>query len=276
VKRKIILLAAVAALLLTAFDARLAVTHYQIQSAKISSPVKLALITDLHSCYYGKGQQTLVSAIDAAEPDALLFSGDICDDLKSNNNTEILLDAVAGRYPCYYVTGNHEIWSREAAAVKEMFRGYDVHVLSGESEALTVREQTLLICGVDDPDRARYEKGAPTFGEQLAAVAAEADGAGDGVFSVLMSHRPERVSDYSRYGFDLIVSGHAHGGQWRLPWGGASLYAPDQGLNPRYTSGVYDLENSGAKMVVSRGLARESTRVPRVFNRPELVVITLT
>ncbi|MEA4927039.1 MAG: metallophosphoesterase [Syntrophomonadaceae bacterium] len=256
--------------ILTAFDARLTTTFYTVKSAKVAAPVKLAVITDLHSCYYGKGQKTLVDAINKANPDVLLFVGDICDDKRSNANTEVLLKAVADMYPCYYVSGNHEIWSREIGSIKNLFTDYGVRVLSDEVDTISINSQILNICGVDDPDLAKYEQNALTFNEQLEVVAGEVD---NGNFTILMSHRPERVDDYNKYAFNLIVSGHAHGGQWRLFGLKSGLISPNQGLFPKYTSGIYELENS--EMIVSRGLARESTRVPRIYNRPEIVIITL-
>ena len=90
---------------------------------------------------------------------------------------------------------------------------------------------------------------------------------------VLLAHRPENIKCYLQYPFDLIVSGHAHGGQWRIPGLLNGLYAPHQGLFPRYAGGRYDFD--GATFLVSRGLARESTRVPRIFNRPELVIVDI-
>ena len=94
-----------------------------------------------------------------------------------------------------------------------------------------------------------------------------------GKFSVLLAHRPERIEDYLQYPFDLIVSGHAHGGQWRIPGILNGLLAPNQGFFPPYAGGQYDFADT--TLIVSRGLARESTRIPRIFNRPELVVIDL-
>ena len=93
-------------------------------------------------------------------------------------------------------------------------------------------------------------------------------------FSVLLAHRPERIEAYLESPFDLVVSGHAHGGQWRIPGILNGFIAPNQGLFPQYAGGQYDFED--AALIVSRGLARESTRIPRIFNRPEVVVIDLT
>lgn len=90
---------------------------------------------------------------------------------------------------------------------------------------------------------------------------------------MLLSHRPELFETYQKYGFDLVLSGHAHGGQWRIPGVLNGLFAPDQGLFPEYAGGRYDYAEG--TMIVSRGLARESTPVPRIFNRPEVVIVDI-
>ena len=119
---------------------------------------------------------------------------------------------------------------------------------------------------MDDP-----AAGEAAWRNQLERAAAQAD---PDFFTILLTHRPERVEAYQGRGFDLILAGHAHGGQWRLPGVVNGLLAPDQGLFPAYAGGRYELE--GSTLIVSRGLARESTRVPRIFNRPELVIIDVT
>ena len=93
-------------------------------------------------------------------------------------------------------------------------------------------------------------------------------------FSVLLFHRPENPEEYASLGFDLVLSGHAHGGQWRIPGILNGIYAPHQGFFPKYAGGRYEIENT--VMIVSRGLAKESNAVPRIFNRPEIVVIDIT
>lgn len=95
----------------------------------------------------------------------------------------------------------------------------------------------------------------------------------NGLYTILLAHRPEWIDLYGTYDFDLVLSGHAHGGQWRLPGLINGVFAPDQGMLPKYAGGKYGV--NGTTMIVSRGLARESTSVPRIFNRPELVVVDL-
>lgn len=254
-----------------AFNTKLKIQHYSLESEKLTAPVRIVLITDLHSCSYGKGQRELIDAIHAQKPDIILLGGDICDDKLPHRNTELVLRAIADKYPCYYVTGNHEYWSREIEKILKIFESYNVPVLEGSFDTIDVRGQKLNICGISDPDILKYTDKNYSITEQLkdAAVASE-----NGNYSILLAHRPELIDSYLNYDFDLILAGHAHGGQWRLPGIINGLFAPNQGFFPRYAGGKYRFDDS--YMIVSRGLARESTRIPRIFNRPELVVIDLS
>lgn len=257
-------------LLVCAFDVRLKVVNYTIKTSKVDKKIKIAFLSDLHSCYYGKGQKTLIDAINRAEPDIVLLGGDICDDVIPHENTKLLLEGIANRYPCYYVSGNHEYWSNEVDDIKSMFRSYGVTVLEGECKTLNVNGQTIMLGGIDDPEVETYTDEKNAFHTQLAECEKTLD---SNYFSVLLTHRPEYIKSYQKGGFDLVLAGHAHGGQWRLPGILNGLYAPDQGIFPRYAGGMY--EHKEGTMIVSRGLARESTRVPRIFNRPELVIVTI-
>lgn len=256
---------------LFAFNTKMKIQHYSLESEKLTAPVRIVLITDLHSCSYGKGQRELIDAIHAQKPDIILLGGDICDDKLPHRNTELVLRAIADKYPCYYVTGNHEYWSREIEKILKIFESYNVPVLEGSFDTIDVRGQKLNICGISDPDILKYTDKNYSITEQLkdAAVASE-----NGNYSILLAHRPELIDSYLNYDFDLILAGHAHGGQWRLPGIINGLFAPNQGFFPRYAGGKYRFDDS--YMIVSRGLARESTRIPRIFNRPELVVIDLS
>jgi len=255
-----------------ALDTRLLVRRYDIDAPEISSPVRIALITDLHSCRYGEGQKKLIEAVRAQDPDLILLGGDIFDDVRDDENTELFLAGIADDFPCYYVTGNHEYWSgSENFAVKmDILKKYGVPVLSGECETLEINGETLNICGVDDPDASMISGHSASLPAQLDAAA---DAVQNDAFTVLLSHRPEYFDLYQTYDFDLVLSGHAHGGQWRIPGLLNGLFAPNQGLFPKYAGGKY-VENDTI-MIVSRGLARESTRIPRIFNRPELVIVEI-
>ncbi len=243
-----------------ALDTGITVPVYKIFSDKVQKPVRIVLLTDFHSSSYGKNQRVLVDAIDKQNPDVILMAGDIAEDVRSHKHTEELLGQLARRNPCYYVVGNHEEWSGECNAIKDMFRSCGVKVMEGGCEIFEASGQAVRISGADNS--------LPFM--QLSACY---ENAGDGIFTVFMSHRPDRVDLYSGHGFDLVVCGHAHGGQVRIPGLLNGLYAPDQGLFPKYAGGRYLLADGVTEMIVSRGLCKNS--LPRVFNPPEVVVIDI-
>ena len=238
-----------------------------LRSAGESESVRIVLVTDLHSCYYGKNQKTLIKMIDKANPDIILLGGDIYDDKIDDDNSDLFLKDISKKYKCFYVTGNHEYWSERVDEIKDKIRGYGITVLEGDCETVTIQGRAIDVCGVDDPTRL-YER---EYVEQLNKAYEKTS---DDHFKVLLSHRPERTDLYSQYDFDLILAGHAHAGQIRIPFANIGVYAPNQGMFSKYVSGVYTLEN-GSRLVVSRGLARESTPAPRYFNHPEIVVIDI-
>lgn len=268
-KIKVIFILGFLFLLFVAFDVRLKVVTYSIETNKVKESIKIALVTDLHSCKYGKNQKTLIDAIKKKHPDVVLLGGDICDDKIPHRNTEILLKEIANLYPCYYVSGNHEYWSGEVESIKSMIQSYGVTVLEGECKTLIINQQKIKVSGIDDFEVGMYSNGKETIDTQLEACK-KTD---DEVFHILLAHRPQYIKEYLSFGFDLVLSGHAHGGQWRIPGLLNGVYAPDQGWFPKYAGGFYPFESKS--MIVSRGLARESTRVPRIFNRPELVMIDI-
>ena len=264
-------------LLLVICDSRLKTVYYTVTSDKITVPVRIVLLTDLHSCRYGKNQENLVKEVQKQNPDVVLLGGDIFDDKMPYDNAETAVCQLAELYPCYYVSGNHEYWSNDIETILGIVKDCGITALSGEGDTITINGQTINICGVDDPDVAEYVPDGVPIEQQLVSAEKAAQEAeqvlGTEIFTVLLSHRPELLETYQEYDFDLILSGHAHGGQWRIPGILNGLYAPHQGLFPKYAGGRYDFENG--TMIVSRGLARESTPVPRFFNRPELVIVDI-
>ena len=241
-----------------ATDTGLTVPKYTVVSEKIKKSVRIVLLTDFHSSGYGKDQCVLTKAIDSQKPDIILMAGDIAEDVRSHKNTKELLAQIADKYPCFYTVGNHEEWSGECEKIKEMFRSYGVAVLEGDNEILDINGQKIRISGADNS--------LPQ--DQLNACY---EAAGDDIFTVFMSHRPDLVREYSGHGFDLVVCGHAHGGQVIIPYILNGLYAPNQGIFPKYAGGRYTLDDNSTEMIVSRGLCKNA--LPRVFNPPEVVVI---
>lgn len=229
--------------------------------------VRIVLLSDLHSCYYGKNQNNLIRRVEKETPDLVILAGDIFDDKIRDDKAKIAVEALAKRYPCYYVTGNHEYWSGRVSEMKVYLKSAGVNVLEGDCETLEVNGTVLDICGVDDPtDLSRQE-----WVEQIERADAKTN---PDHIKILVSHRPEPVEVYENYDFDLILAGHAHAGQIRIPFWNIGLWSPDQGFFPKYVSGMYTLSN-GSILEVSRGLARESTPAPRFFNHPEIVSIEI-
>lgn len=269
--------AVLAALALPGLYNGLTVRRYTVRTGRFTGPLRIALVSDLHCCRYGQGERRLIEAVHREQPDLLLMAGDIFDHRRDIRNADLFLRGVAGKYPCYYVTGNHEYWHKGKVLPGDMallaMRG--VRRLSGEMETVTLRGQTLNLCGVDDPDASTvhpfYNGGdSGSFLQQLARLREQSR---NGHYTVLLSHRPEWFRFYAYHGFDLALCGHAHGGQWRIPGLLNGLFAPNQGLFPPYAGGKY--RRGGTTMIVSRGLARENTRVPRFYDPPELVMVEL-
>ena len=239
------------------------IQHYTVESDKIDLPVRIALVTDTHSCKC----RHLTEYIFEEKPDIILLGGDIFDDELPDDNAIRFLDEINDDFPCYYVAGNHEFWSGEKAFSEKMavIEKLGIKRLAGDTEVITVNGQSFNLSGVDDPD---------TFSRDFMVQMKKAkESTQDGLYTVLLAHRPENMYAYKMYKYDLVLAGHAHGGQWRIPFLVNGLYSPFEGFFPKYAGGEYN--EDGTKMIVSRGLAIETTIVPRFYNRPELVIVDL-
>lgn len=254
-----------AAVLGLAFWEGLVVRHYSLTAKGLAAPMRIAVVSDLHNTYYGTEQAQLISALRAEAPDAVLFTGDIFIDGLPYDGAWALFSAIAGEMNCFYVSGNHDAWSGDLDMLKQQLRDMGVTVLDGNSSLLEKGAARVRICGVDDLDA------LPSPEAWQAHLDACSASASDDIFTLLLSHRPEYISDYANGGFDLVLAGHAHGGQARIPGLINGLFAPNVGWLPRYAGGQYTLGET--QMIVSRGLCRN--QIPRVFNPPELVIADL-
>lgn len=223
---------------------------------------KILLVSDLHGKRFGRGQRRLLNKAAACRPDIIAITGDIIDGRRKK--TEGALEFVAqavGIAPVYFVTGNHEWRYGRYETLKQQLMAAGAAVLDNAFVTLQKGEARIHLAGVKDP----------AFGSKSAFKKSIKRLAQSSGMTILLTHRPEIISLYAAYGFDLVLGGHAHGGQVRLPFIGG-LYAPGQGVFPRYTSGLHNVK--GTSMVISRGLGNSLFPL-RVFNRPELVLVTL-
>lgn len=259
-------LAILVVLTLIALDERLILRTYTVVSPKLTAEVRLAVVTDFHS---SDNADDVVAMVTSCAPDAVLMVGDMFDDDTQNRPTErtlSLMRQLSAQYPCYYVSGNHEAWTGEMDALYQQTEEAGVTLLRMSSGVLTVRGQRIALCGIPDPYEMVFS-GAPDTEEQLRQALEDVDSAD---FTVLLAHRPELLAKYAQFPVDLVVSGHAHGGQVRIPGVLNGLYAPNQGWFPKLAGGAYTQD--GTTLIVSRGLAVR-TWLPRIFNRPEVVLM---
>ncbi len=267
---KIIVLFVIIALAFIAFYNGLVVRRYTIKSKKIQNnhSFRIVLVSDLHCKIYGKNQSEIKKKIEAENPDIIALVGDIIDDTAPIEGAKLFLEAIKDTAPIYYVTGNHEIRRGEVVKIKEFFRTFGVNVLENSMQKVNIRGVDVIIAGVDDPNIVGYKCPQSNWDKEVYnSFSNIKDMEG---FKILLSHRPEKADFYNTLPFDLVLSGHAHGGQVRIPFLLNGLYAPQQGFFPKYAGGLYEFENY--TLIVGRGVYFNYI-IPRIFNPPEIVVI---
>lgn len=230
----------------------------------------IAHISDLHNKQFGKDQQYILSKLKNISPNTIVITGDLIDRRKYDLDTAMsFIEGAIDIAPVYYVSGNHEAWSGRYATIVKRLEEAGVHVIDDDVVKLLTGDSSIFMFGVKDPD---FLTSSYLEGTDITAMKEHLEkwSSYEG-FKILLSHRPELFDLYCQSNMDLIFTGHAHGGQFRIPFVGG-LFAPDQGLFPKYTSGSYRKESS--TMYVSRGLGNSIIPI-RIFNRPEIVVVTL-
>ena len=233
--------------------------------------LRIAQISDLHNAEFGKNNARMISALREADADMIVITGDVIDSRRTNVEVALSLakQAVAIA-PTYYVSGNHEARIlEEYAKLKQGFEESGVIVLENASVDVWVGEANLSLIGISDPTFHKDSDGE-AMEEMVRNYLAKAvpDNAN---YKILLAHRPEYIREYAKK-VDLVFSGHAHGGQFILPFVGG-LIAPGQGMFPQYYDGLYTYGRTN--MVVSRGIGN-SIFPFRVNNRPEIVIAELT
>lgn len=231
---------------------------------------KIVQISDLHDAQIGENNEKLIAMTAETEPDCIVLTGDFVDSSRFHPERSLsVAESLVKIAPVYYVSGNHEaiLPDEDYQALTDGLRGLGVCVLEDESAELTRDGQSIRLIGLTDigfhPGTLEEKKDA--LRTALSALLPEDE------FSVTLAHRPELMDVYTECGAPLVLSGHAHGGQIRLP-GIGGLIAPGQGLFPKYTEGKY--EENDTTLVVSRGIGN-SVLPLRVNDRPQIVVVQL-
>ncbi|PGS02577.1 metallophosphoesterase [Bacillus pseudomycoides] len=254
----------------------ISVSKISITSSKIPSNFKgfkIVQLSDLHSKKFGENQEVLIEKVKSLNPDIIAITGDLIDSKRYDAEASLkVVKELVKHYPVYFVTGNHELWSGRYDSLEKELKRYNVTVLRNEHERIQKEGQEICLLGIDDP---AFTAKNNDENEEMSTVKNEIVKAKNEVdqdeYKVLLSHRPELLQVYAEQQIDLVLTGHAHGGQVRLPFIGG-LVVPNQGILPKYTAGSY--KEQGTSMIVSRGLGN-SIIPQRIFNRPEIVVVQL-
>ena len=235
------------------------------------SGFRIAQVSDLHNAEFGKNNAELLKLLSESRPDIIVITGNLIDANHTDVGIALGFAQESVRIaPTYYVTGNHEVASQQYDTLKAGLEEAGIIVLEDEAISLERGGETISLIGLADPD---FTVKGEMFGEAPVMVSAKLKNLndGEGKYTIMLSHRSELFETYVNCGIDLVFAGHAHGGQFRLPFIGGVI-APNQGLFPKYDAGLYT--DGGTNMVVSRGIG--NSIIPLRFNnRPEIVLVEL-
>ena len=275
--KKLIIALAILLIILMAWtiwgNTALELNKHTIESNKIPKAFdgyKIAQVSDLHNAEIGAENEELLAMIEAADPDIIAITGDMIDSRRTNVETALdFAEKAVKLAPCYYVNGNHELRVSEYEELKKGLLKLGVVVLENKSTKINIKNQEITVIGISDPSLEANELWSVEaevvnnhLGELIKA---------DDNYKLVLSHRPELLEIYCEAGADLVLTGHAHGGQIRLPFAGGVI-APHQGFFPEYDGGLYIKEETN--MIVSRGIGNSLFPL-RFNNRPEVVLIEL-
>lgn len=235
----------------------LKLTEYRIHSEKApDGNLKIVHLSDLHAKRFGKGNKKLLALVALQRPDFIAFTGDIIHIYREKDEVvaEELIKSLCAIAPVYYVSGNHEMRSKNCRSLLRLLENAGATVLENQS----VEDFGITITGLGCANLKNNKIFEITPDTQK--------------FKLLLAHEPQFVMRYFRAGYDAVLCGHAHGGQWRIPFTDQGVYAPGQGLFPQLTSGIHVC--GSMQMIISRGLGNSEFPL-RLFNRPEVVTIEI-
>lgn len=249
----------------------LTVSRYTVVNEKIPGSFdgfKIVQLSDVHNKDFGG---RLSEKVKSLSPDIIAVTGDLIDSRRTDISVaEKLIEELKSIAPIYYITGNHESRIENYPELREMLEKHGVEVLDGKTVEIERSGEKITVTGIDDTTTfgsAVLGENQILFTQKLGELAQNRGGG----FGILLSHRPELIDIYAEQGFDLAFTGHAHGGQIRLPFVGGVL-TPNQGFFPEYDAGEF--RKDSLTMIVSRGLGN-SLFPFRIGNRPEIIVCDL-
>ncbi len=242
-------------------------------------PVKIVHLSDLHGKHFGKQNEKLIEEVKKLKPDLVVYTGDLIDGDGKNMPVGVaLLQALSKDFPVYFVTGNNEQEGCFDEITKKLSK-VGVHVLVNEIAHTMVGEQDVYLLGLNESFESHHGYGKcstdPNHYADFSPLFYQLETQNG--LKLVLSHFPENYKligpgSFFQYHFDVMFAGHAHGGQFILPFVGA-VFAPGQGLFPAYTAGIYGGKGE-PKLCVNRGLGKSSFPL-RLFNRPQIIDITL-
>ena len=231
---------------------------------------KIAQVSDIHCDRVGLSDLSFIKKIKDFNPDIIVITGDVLDSY--NNDMDIaynILSQLAIIAPCYFVSGNHELrLPEEYEQLINIMKKLNITYMNNSKQLITKDNESINLVGVEDYN---FFKNEDKLNHRANFIKTLEELYSPNHFNILLSHRPEKFPIYADIKYELIFSGHAHGGQWRIPFVGG-IFSPSQGFFPKYTNGNYVLEDS--TLIVSQGLGNSSFPI-RINNRIELVLATL-
>lgn len=235
-------------------------TVHQYIEAGFDQDIVICVLSDLHCRRFGKKQSRITDSLKKVKPDLVVIPGDLFD---IDRDFEIPFELINGLegYPVYFTSGNHDMYLREMPDLRKRMQSMGVHVVEDVSEILEVKGKKIRVTGLTDHGR----KAVYTPEEVKEMMKGEAD------YDVVLYHRPNHTAYFETLPCDLVISGHAHGGQWCIPFTKQGLYAPQEGFFPKHTAGL--MKAGDVYCSVSRGLASGAPWMFRLYNNPEIVMI---
>lgn len=256
---------------------RFKVVNYTLTSDKVTGAHRFVLLADLHDKCFGKDNHALLESIHQFQPEAIFMAGDMLTAKRgcSYENALKLIGELSERYPVFYGMGNHESrlyfrpehYGNSAADYEKKLADMGISLLRNQSKALNREFQ---VTGLEiDWEYYRHFQIPPmekTYLERTLGSAARDK------YQILLAHNPDYFESYAKWGADLVLSGHVHGGIMRLPVLGGVI-APTLLLFPQYDGGLFNRGKSS--LILSRGLGTHTLPI-RIFNPGELVLFTIS